>query len=118
MDAGQLEALYELARTLEAWGQRINLTGHRDLEAILLRLIADAMALHCKIPKLESLADLGSGAGFPGLPFAILRPQTSITLVDARERRQHFQKAAARRIGEMAVAAPVQRRLVEVDAYC
>ena len=43
--------------------------------------------------------DLGSGAGFPGLPIALLHPERKITLVESRERRHHFQRAAVRELG-------------------
>jgi 16S rRNA (guanine527-N7)-methyltransferase len=44
------------------------------------------------------VADLGAGAGFPGLPLAILFPERRFTLVEARERKHHFQREAVRRL--------------------
>jgi 16S rRNA (guanine527-N7)-methyltransferase len=92
------EALLHLADLLERWGQRINLSGHRDLESIVARLILDAAALAAALPEVPSLVDLGSGAGFPGLPIAVLRPECSLLLVEAREKRHHFQRAAVREL--------------------
>ena len=45
------------------------------------------------------MVDLGSGAGFPGLPIALLHPERKITLVESRERGHHFQRAAVRELG-------------------
>jgi 16S rRNA (guanine527-N7)-methyltransferase len=95
-----LEALLLLGDLLERWAQRINLTGHRSLEAITRRLLLDAAALVAQLPpELGSLADLGSGAGFPGLPIAALRPEWDLVLVESRRRRHHFQRAAVRALG-------------------
>jgi 16S rRNA (guanine527-N7)-methyltransferase len=63
------------------------------------RLVLDALALSRALPDAPSVADLGSGAGFPGLPLAIARPELRVLLVDARERRHHFQRAAIRSLG-------------------
>jgi 16S rRNA (guanine527-N7)-methyltransferase len=95
----QRDALLDLAQLLDRWGARINLTGHRGLSAIVRDLLLDAVALVARLPEIESLADLGSGAGFPGLPAAILRPSCHVTLVESRLKRHHFQRAACRAVG-------------------
>lgn len=92
------DRLVRAALLLERWAARINLTGHRDARAILLRLVVDAAALSTKLPELASLVDLGAGAGFPGIPLAILRPRCQVTLVDSRLRRFHFQRALVREL--------------------
>jgi 16S rRNA (guanine527-N7)-methyltransferase len=111
----QIEALGELARLVDRWGTRINLTGHRGLTTIVRRLVLDAVALLAQLPELESLADLGSGAGFPGLPAAILRPSCRVTLVEARERRHHFQRATCRALG-LANATLLRGRAEDLEA--
>jgi len=95
----QVLQLLELASLLELWSGRMNLTGHRDRDAILRRLVLEAAALSAALPASPTLVDLGSGAGFPGLPIAILRPGCSVTLVESRERRHHFQRTAIRTLG-------------------
>ncbi|HBZ71258.1 MAG TPA: hypothetical protein DEP35_16625 [Deltaproteobacteria bacterium] len=95
-----ISALAELAILVEKWTQRINLTGHRSAESVVRRLILDAAALDAAIPaEVRSLVDLGSGAGFPGLPLAILHPERKVLLIEARERRHHFQRMAIRELG-------------------
>lgn len=110
----QRDALLDLARLLDRWGARINLTGHRGLSAIVRNLLLDAVALVAQLPEIESLADLGSGAGFPGLPAAILRPSCRVTLVESRLKRHHFQRAACRALGVRNVA-PVLGRAEELE---
>lgn len=107
LDEGLAAPLALLAGLLARWAARMNLTGHRTPEAIARRLILDALALGAALPTPEpiSLADLGSGAGFPGLPIAISRPRCRILLVEARERRHHFQRAATRTLGLVNVEA-------------
>ncbi|MGH7338331.1 MAG: 16S rRNA (guanine(527)-N(7))-methyltransferase RsmG, partial [Myxococcota bacterium] len=81
------------------WSERINLTGHRGALSIAERLLLEAAALSQVLPPAESIADLGSGAGIPGLPLAICRPHCEVRLVESRARRHHFQRAAIRDLG-------------------
>ena len=111
----RIEALLRLAALLERWGQRINLSGHRDVESIARRLILDAAALCVHLPPVPSLVDLGSGAGFPGLPIAVLRPESALLLVEAREKRHHFQRAAVREL-ELGNVETVWGRAERVEA--
>lgn len=92
--------LVQLAFHVTRWAERLNLTAHRSAEAVARRLILDAVALGRVLPEPApiSIADLGSGAGFPGLPLAILWPSCRLTLVDSRERRHHFQRSAVREL--------------------
>ncbi len=105
----QLETLLELAQLLGQWSKRINLTGHRTVPEIVQRLILDAAALTAQLPEIASLADIGSGAGFPGLPIAILRADCRVTLVESRERRHHFQRQVIRQLGLDNVRAELGR---------
>jgi 16S rRNA (guanine527-N7)-methyltransferase len=110
----QLDRLLRLGILLDRWARQINLTGHRDLDTIVRRLLLDACAFLAQLPgSLGGLADLGSGAGFPGLPVAILRPDWKVTLVEARRRRHHFQRAAVRELG-IPNAEPLEGRIEEL----
>lgn len=92
----QVTRLLRLAELVASWGGRFNLTGHRTPGAVVHRLVLDAAALLRALPPFEAMVDLGSGAGFPGLPMAVLAPDRRFLLVEARERRHHFQRAAIR----------------------
>jgi 16S rRNA (guanine527-N7)-methyltransferase len=109
VSARQLDTLLELAQLLGQWSKRINLTGHRTTPEIVRRLILDAAALSARLPEIASLADIGSGAGFPGLPIAILRADCRVTLVESRERRHHFQRQVIRQLGLDNVRAELGR---------
>ncbi len=109
------QKLAQLAVLLSAWAQRINLTAQRTPEAALHGLVFDALGLEQILPASATVADLGAGAGFPGLPLALLRPGSRITLVESRERRHHFQRAAIRLLGLQNVR-PYLGRAEEIPA--
>jgi len=97
--AEQRERLLTFAELLAEWAGRINLTGHRDAEAIVRRLVLDCAALWAALPPAcqpTTLVDLGSGAGLPGLPLAVLAPDLRVVLVEARLKRHHFQREIRR----------------------
>ena len=110
-------ALAELSSLVARWAARINLTAHRTPEEVARRLVLDALALGAALPVVppESLVDLGSGAGFPGLPLAILWPTCQITIVDSRERKHHFQRTAIRAL-ELQNARAAHGRAELLDA--
>ena len=99
VERGQIEALAGFSARVAEWGERLNLTGYSQADAIARRLVLGAGALCARLPQLTSLNDLGSGAGFPGIPIAILRPACRVHLVEARERRYHFLREVARHLG-------------------
>ncbi|MDE0102436.1 MAG: class I SAM-dependent methyltransferase [Bryobacterales bacterium] len=86
---------YEL---LSKWGRRINLTTVLDPVAAARRHYGEAAFLHGELPQAASVVDVGSGAGFPGIPFAILRPETHVTLVESSHKKAAFLMEAAHRI--------------------
>lgn len=88
-----------LVDLLAEWSRRINLTGHQGVPEIVSGILARALGLSSLVPSSGSVADLGSGAGFPGLPLAVLRPGLEVTLVESRTRRHHFQQHVVRTLG-------------------
>jgi 16S rRNA (guanine527-N7)-methyltransferase len=110
-----VERLASLAELVARWTRRVDLTGHRTAEEVARRLVLDALALAAAAPAFRALADLGSGAGFPGLPIAIRYPERTVTLVESRERRHHFQLAAIREL-EIRNARPVHGRAEELPS--
>ena len=115
-DPTALERFEKLALLLDRWGQRINLTGHRGPIQIAQRLLLEAAALSRVLPAADTIADLGSGAGIPGIPLAICRPHCAVILVESRERRHHFQRAVVRELGlDNATALLGRAEAVEVQ---
>ena len=73
----------------------MNLVGSTSLEEIEVH-IQDSLAVAAAVPRDALLVDLGSGAGFPGIPIALSRPDVRVTLVEVRERRVSFLRHVAR----------------------
>src|SRR6185369_13083559 len=93
---GQLEALVE---TLVRWQKAINLVGRATMEHVWSRHVLDSAQIAPLIPaEAKSLADLGSGGGFPGLVLAALRPDLDMTLIEADARKAAFLGEAGRRM--------------------
>jgi 16S rRNA (guanine527-N7)-methyltransferase len=78
-----------------AWG----LLGPREGERIWERHILNSVALSPLVPEGSRLVDVGSGAGLPGLPLAILRPDLTVTLLDSLARRSEFLQLAVTELG-------------------
>lgn len=104
---------------MASWGSRLNLSGHREATDIYDALVADALVLLANALDLmdrrpRRVVDLGSGAGFPGLPIAIAIPEAVVELVEARRRRHHFQRAACRQLS-IENARPRLGRIEDLD---
>jgi len=73
------------------WSERVDLTAARDADTLADILLADAALLACaESSERGRVIDVGSGVGAPAIPFAILRPELSLTMVEPRERRAAF----------------------------
>jgi 16S rRNA (guanine527-N7)-methyltransferase len=75
------------------WNARINLTAVRDPEEMITRHFGESFfcANHVfSAYEVESMIDLGSGAGFPGIPFALWSPETQVTLIEANQKKATF----------------------------
>ena len=98
----QLEALSAYEALLRRWGKRYNLVSRRDLERLWPRHIEDSLALApwCA----GSVVDVGSGAGLPGVPLAVARPQLAVTLLERSERKCAFLRQVAIELGLRNVA--------------
>lgn len=105
LDATLAEFLRELAR----WGERMNLVGSTD-PAAMARHVEDALAAAPHLPAGAAVVDLGSGAGFPGLPIAIARRDLRIVLVEIREKRVAFLRHVVR---SLALDVEVRRTSIE-----
>lgn len=90
--------LRSLCTELLRWNKHINLTGYGDERGVWVGLFLDSLAL---LPQVvgDSLLDIGSGAGFPGLVIALARLDLAVTLLDGRAKRVSFQKQVARLLG-------------------
>lgn len=83
-----VEALEHYERLIQRWNPRANLVSSRDIARLRDRHVLDSLSL---LPWWHgSLADVGSGAGLPGVPLAIARPELPVTLVERSERKARF----------------------------
>jgi 16S rRNA (guanine527-N7)-methyltransferase len=93
------EAPTQLMRYIELlakWNRTYNLTAIRDPMEMVTHHVLDSLAVvpHLPMPPEARLADVGSGAGLPGIALAIARPQWSVTLNDSREKKTAFLRQA------------------------
>jgi 16S rRNA (guanine527-N7)-methyltransferase len=86
-----LAQFQSLISELLRWNKKINLTGHRDEKSVEVDLIQDSLALAGHIQG-DTVLDIGSGAGFPGLVLALARPELQVTLLEPRGKRVSFQE--------------------------
>jgi 16S rRNA (guanine527-N7)-methyltransferase len=94
-----LDRLGALVDTLVRWQKAINLVGRTTMEDVWIRHVLDSAQLAPLIPAdAKSLADLGSGGGFPGLVLAALRPELDMTLIEVDARKAAFLGEAGRRM--------------------
>ncbi|MGD0831231.1 MAG: 16S rRNA (guanine(527)-N(7))-methyltransferase RsmG [Terracidiphilus sp.] len=95
--ARQFEKYYSL---LFRWNARMNLTAIRDEEGILRRHFIESIACARALPSgIATLLDFGSGAGFPGIPIVICRPEIAVTLAESQGKKAAFLGEALRVLG-------------------
>lgn len=93
---GQFERFTAL---LQKWNSRTNLTAIRDEEGILRRHLVESIVCAQATPALvQTLLDFGSGAGFPGIPIALCRPEIAVTLTESQGKKAAFLREAAREL--------------------
>jgi len=79
------------------WNARVNLTAIRDEDGILARHFVESIACARALPAgIETLLDFGSGAGFPGIPIALCRPEIMVTLAESQGKKAAFLQEAIR----------------------
>lgn len=86
----QLNQFYEYMNLLLEWNEKINLTAITAPNEVILKHFIDSLTINKYIKENSTLADVGTGAGFPGIPLKILRPDLKITLVDSLNKRINF----------------------------
>lgn len=89
------------AETLVEWNKVMNLTAITDPQEIIVKHFLDSLLLFraCSLPENASLIDVGTGAGFPGLPAKIYRPDLRVTLLDSLQKRLNFLEAVCEKTG-------------------
>jgi 16S rRNA (guanine527-N7)-methyltransferase len=87
--AVNVEALAAYLNLLRQWNRVYNLTGIRDARELVQRHLVESLALR-PLLKGERIADIGTGAGLPGIPLAIAEPERRFVLIESRAKRVRF----------------------------
>ncbi len=82
------------------WNERLNLSAIRDEEGILSRHFVESIVVAHVLPLgIRTLLDFGSGAGLPGIPIALCRPEIAVTLAESQGKKAAFLQEAVRELG-------------------
>lgn len=90
LDEKQSKIFYKYMNLLLEWNEKINLTAITEQNHIILKHFVDSMTLLPYLKDNDKIIDIGTGAGFPGIPLKIAKPSTEITLVDSLNKRIQF----------------------------
>lgn len=86
----QVKKFYDYMLVLLDWNEKINLTAITDVKEIILKHFVDSITICKYIPENSKLLDVGTGAGFPGIPVKIIRDDVTIVLLDSLNKRILF----------------------------
>ncbi len=124
MGSDQLAAFRSYREELSRWSARLNLTALRTAEEVVRVGFLDSLAcLPLLPPGALQVVDVGSGAGFPALPLKLVRPELSVTLIEASRKKATFLQHMARHLGLVGIrvvqarAEVVSRDPRESEAY-
>jgi 16S rRNA (guanine(527)-N(7))-methyltransferase RsmG len=96
-----LERHYQL---LEQWNERMNLTRIQSLEESVRLHYCESLFVATRLPSARcTVADVGAGSGFPGIPIAVFRPEWAVTLVESHQRKAVFLREASRALPNVRV---------------
>ncbi|MDR7554889.1 MAG: 16S rRNA (guanine(527)-N(7))-methyltransferase RsmG [Armatimonadota bacterium] len=114
-------ALCQYVHHVLRWNTRLNLTGPADFETLIDRHLADSLCVlaTCDLPHGAAVADVGSGAGFPGVPMAIVRRDLAMTLIEATRKKAAFLEHMCNilELGNVVVRCERAERLAHQPAF-
>lgn len=103
LDPALAAPLLDYLALLARWNRTYNLTAVRDPHEMVGKHLLDSLAMHPYVEELAgrggALADLGTGAGLPGIPLAIVKPGLRVTLVESNGKKARFMREALRQLG-------------------
>lgn len=85
-----IDKLDKYADLLKEWNEKMNLTAIVEKEEVIEKHFFDSLLLLNYVDKCETLADIGTGAGFPGMVIAIAKPEIKVTLIEPTGKRCTF----------------------------
>jgi 16S rRNA (guanine527-N7)-methyltransferase len=90
---------------LKVWNRKINLTGLTTERDIIVTHFLDSITASGFVPEGARLLDIGSGAGFPGIPLKIISPSLDVTLLDSSHKKVMFMRELVRSLGLVGINA-------------
>ncbi|MFA5623873.1 MAG: 16S rRNA (guanine(527)-N(7))-methyltransferase RsmG [Bradymonadales bacterium] len=100
----QVELFAAYLTLLKQYKQKVNIIGSRDVERILRDLVIDSLQILRAAELASPLVDVGSGAGFPGVPIKIMRPELALYMVEPNVKRYAFLRVVERTLGLQTLA--------------
>ena len=117
----QIAAFDRYEKELLVWSERVNLTAIREPEQIRIKHFLDSLTCLCVMREapMERVIDVGSGAGFPGIPLKIIHPSMRLTLVESVGKKAAFCRHIASTLGLEGVEVVQERAeaLGQMEAY-
>ena len=114
LDPALAEPLARYLALLLRWNAAYNLTAIRDPREMVTKHLLDSLAMAPFLVSISTLADLGTGAGLPGIPLAIAVPELRVTLVESNGKKARFMREALRTLG-LGNAEVVESRIEALD---
>lgn len=101
LTAQQKDQFFEYYRLLVQWNEFMNLTAITEMEEVMEKHFVDSLALSkaAEVGKIETLIDVGTGAGFPGIPLKIAYPHLRVVLLDSLNKRVKFLSTVIETLG-------------------
>lgn len=116
LTSDQVTQLYRHYELLESWNKRMNLTRVKPGAEMVVRHYCESLFFGQHVPSTTystTVVDIGSGAGFPGVPMAVLKPEWRITLVESNQRKAVFLREVSRELGNVMVLPKRAEELTE-----
>lgn len=95
----QIENFYKYMNLLIEWNKKINLTAIIEPKEIILKHFIDSLTILKRVEDKESLIDVGTGAGFPGIPLKIMNEDVKVVLLDSLNKRIKFLNEVIENLG-------------------
>lgn len=99
IEDNQISKFYEYMNLLLEWNEKINLTAITEQNEVILKHFVDCLTIQKYIDGNKKIVDIGTGAGFPGVPLAIMNENDNFVLVDSLNKRINFLNDAKEKIG-------------------
>jgi 16S rRNA (guanine527-N7)-methyltransferase len=108
LETDSTNLLIDYVKMLEKWNKTYNITAIRDLKQMVILHLIDSASVY-RYLKGNSIIDVGTGGGIPGIIFAILNPQLKLTLLDANQKKTRFLRFVQRQLKLENVTVVCQR---------